>query len=492
MTPSFSRFDACAVGAFAVFVAAAMSAAAAIAAFLGNTSIAAPIAITSTFVATTALMLNIVGRRSHKDVIARIAQVCDQIIRGNFEARIVDIRERGPSADAQHAVNDMIDRCDAFVRELTASLEAVCRNVYYRKILPGGLNGAFRSAADIINASVSAQAAAVEDARVKSAEELQRLIEQIGQQLRTLAEGDLASRLHGLPQAYKKIEFDFNAASERLAGALEGVIVSANFVDVGTREIAAAADDLARRTEQQATTIQETTSSVQQLTEAIGRTASSSTRTKDIISEAKAELTANVGVVHETESSIDRIKGWSEKISSIIGVIDGIAFQTNLLALNAGVEAARAGEAGRGFAVVASEVRALAQRCTEAAREITVLVSNSTGEVTNGVELVKATSAAFDRIKSQISLIDSGIGEIANQAMEQTISLKQINIVVTEVEQTTQRNAAMAEETSAACQSLTQECANMARMTAGFQLPSLQTREPEINGRFGEALSTAA
>ena len=142
---------------------------------------------------------------------------------------------------------------------------------------------------------------------------------------------------------------------------------------------------------------------IKDLSDAVSRTADASTKTKDIITSAKVEATQSIGVVRETERAIERIKGSSDKIGAIIGVIDEIAFQTNLLALNAGVEAARAGEAGRGFAVVASEVRALAQRSAEAAKEIKALILQSAGEVAKGVSLVKATGSAFDRIKGQIA-----------------------------------------------------------------------------------------
>ena len=158
----------------------------------------------------------------------------------------------------------------------------------------------------------------------------------------------------------------------------------------------------------------------------------------------------------------------SQQIGRIIGVIDEIAFQTNLLALNAGVEAARAGNSGRGFAVVATEVRALAQRSADAAKEIKELISKSSTEVANGVKLVGATGEAFDRIKQQISTIDGGIADIAGQAIDQASTLKQVNTAMSEIDQTTQQNAAMAEQATAACHSLAQESGRLADMVAEF------------------------
>lgn len=321
---------------------------------------------------------------------------------------------------------------------------------------------------------------------------MQQLIAQIGDGLKLLAAGDLTAALRGLPATYVQIEADFNSATMSLASALNSILSSSRTVDIGTREIATAAEDLARRTEQQAAIIEETTASMEDLAEAIGGTAASSSRAKDVISDAKAELTTNMATVRDAEESIERIRCSSEQIGSIIGVINEIAFQTNLLALNAGVEAARAGDAGRGFAVVASEVRALAQRCADAAREVRQLITGSTSEVQKGVGLVKATGAAFDRINSQISLIDESIANIANQALDQSNSLKEVNMVVMEVDQTTQRNAAMAEETCAACQSLASECSNMIEMTSRFTVPDLPTSPVMIGVNDAASLQTAA
>ena len=168
--------------------------------------------------------------------------------------------------------------------------------------------------------------------------------------------------------------------------------------------------------------------------------------------------------------AMGRIEGSSREIGQIIDVIDEIAFQTNLLALNAGVEAARAGEAGRGFAVVAMEVRALAQRSTEAAKQISTLISTSSIQVLDGVELVGATGAALERIVAQVAAINDVIGEIAASAQEQAVGLEGVNRSVGQIDQMTQQNAAMAEQATAASRSLSKESERLASLIGQFEL----------------------
>jgi methyl-accepting chemotaxis protein len=311
--------------------------------------------------------------------------------------------------------------------------------------------------------------AALDAARV--AREQADVVERLGAALSKLADRDLTARLpDNFPPAYAKLMGNFNHAIAAVEMALRRVRSSVETITSGAREIASASDDLSQRTETQAANLEESAAAVHDLSSVVDQTAGASTRTKDIISEAKSDASGSVDTVRRAVEAMTQIMSSSEKIGAIIGVIDEIAFQTNLLALNAGVEAARAGEAGRGFAVVASEVRGLAQRSTEAAKEIKDLISNSAAQVSSGVELVNATGRAFDRINKQVSVIDGGIADIAGQALDQSSRLKQLNAAIGQLDQATQQNAAMAEQATAACRSLEQESLRLDAMVAEFTL----------------------
>jgi methyl-accepting chemotaxis protein len=255
-----------------------------------------------------------------------------------------------------------------------------------------------------------------------------------------------------------------------LEKAVSSVAGGANTIGSATQEIASAANDLARRTEQQAANLEETVASLAEITRTVAKAAEGARHASAIVASTKSDAERSGEIVSHAVIAIKRIEKSSQNIGQIISVIDEIAFQTNLLALNAGVEAARAGEAGRGFAVVASEVRGLAQRSADAAKEIKRLIEASNVEVGEGVKLVVKAGGALEQIAASVIAIDQVMADIAAGATEQSSSLEQINIAVSQMDQDTQKNAAMVEETTAATHSLKREADDLSESIGHFSL----------------------
>jgi methyl-accepting chemotaxis protein len=285
-----------------------------------------------------------------------------------------------------------------------------------------------------------------------------------------LAQGDVVHRIDKVLEGpAEKLRIEYNETMAQLQDTLITVIRSAQTIDGGSREITATADDMSRRTEQQAANLEETAAALEQITSTVKRTAEGATHAREAVATATLDAEKGGAIVRQAITAMDNIEKSSGQIGQIIGVIDEIAFQTNLLALNAGVEAARAGDAGRGFAVVASEVRALAQRSAEAAKEIKALISASTTQVNQGVSLVSETGTALDRIVSQVAGIKSIVSEIAAGASEQATGLQEINNAINQMDQITQQNAAMVEESTASSHTLAKEAQKLNSYVARFQ-----------------------
>ena len=307
--------------------------------------------------------------------------------------------------------------------------------------------------------------------QVAAAEAAALVVGSIGAGLERLAIGDLTFRLEAaLPEAYEKLRADLNAAMTHLQDLIRTIVANASGIRAGTDEISQAADDLSRRTEQQAASLEETAAALEQITTTVRKTADSAAHAHDLVSQTKANAEQSGDIVRKAVAAMGGIEQCSQQISQIIGVIDEIAFQTNLLALNAGVEAARAGEAGRGFAVVASEVRALAQRSAEAAREIKTLISTSAQQVDAGVKLVGETGQALGRMVTQVGEITVVVSEIAASAQVQATGLHEVNAAINQMDQVTQQNAAMVEQSTAASHSQAEETAGLLHLTERFQL----------------------
>ncbi len=403
-------------------------------------------------------------------VIAKIASVCDEISKGNFEARITHITAPGLLGDVQHKVNDMIDCCDAFVREATASLDAVCRNIYYRRILLGGMQGSFRVAAEMINGAVETQKKAVETARIEAAAQQQKIVDSLAQGLKNLAEGNLIYRLTEFPEAYQQIRDDFNSAMVRLQETMEAIVAATRELSNATAEISTSTTDLSQRTEEQAASLEETSASMEQISVTVRKNAENAQEANQSATATRDVADRGGQVIAKAVDAMARIEGASHKISDIIGVIDEIARQTNLLALNAAVEAARAGEAGRGFAVVASEVRSLAQRSSQAAKDIKDLITNSNSQVKDGVELVNRAGTALTEIVESIKKVAGIVSDIAVASAEQADGIDQVNKALTQMDEVTQQNSALVEENAATAKTLEHQATVMDERVALFRI----------------------
>jgi methyl-accepting chemotaxis protein len=306
------------------------------------------------------------------------------------------------------------------------------------------------------------------------------VVDQIAQGLERLSRGDLTIRLQeDFPAEFQKLHDDFNLAIETLERSFFAISTGASDIESSTAEISNATDQLARRTEQQAASLEEAAAAMAQFTATVRSSASNAKIAREAVADAKLNAERSGDVVGNAVAAMGEIEKSAQQVSEIIGVMDEIAFQTNLLALNAGVEAARAGDAGRGFAVVASEVRALAQRSTAAAREIKSLISASSSQVSAGVRLVTETGGSLHKIVSQIGEINTAIAGIASAAEEQSDSLIQINMTISQMDKVTQQNAAMAEESTAASHSLAREANDLSGLISQFSISNSLARSPK-------------
>ena len=322
---------------------------------------------------------------------------------------------------------------------------------------------------DMTSQKLTEMAVAAE--RAEQANRLETVRAALGAGLAQLAHGNLVSRVETrLHEDADQLRVDFNDAIDALQDTLATIVAAAQQIRSGTEDISAATSDLSKRTQHQAASLEKTAAAVEQIAGTVKKTAEVVKHARQVVSTAKLDAEKSGQVVRQAIEAMGGIEKSSKHIVQIIGVIDEIAFQTNLLALNAGVEAARAGDAGRGFAVVASEVRALAQRSAEAAKEIKGLISSSKTQVDLGVDLVAQTGQALERIVAQVVEINNVVSNIAASAQEQATGLQQVDAAVSQMDQATQQNAAMAEETMAAARSLVEETEELGRLIGRFEI----------------------
>ena len=301
---------------------------------------------------------------------------------------------------------------------------------------------------------------------------LARPLHQATDMARRIAEGDLTGEVVQLDRRDEvgQLAAALGAMQQRLVQLVRQVQSSSESIQGASTEIAAGNQDLSARTEQAASNLQQTASSMEQLTGTVKQSADSARQANQLASSASSVAARGGQVVSQVVTTMDEINAASKKISDIIGVIDGIAFQTNILALNAAVEAARAGEQGRGFAVVAGEVRNLAQRSAQAAKEIKTLIGASVEKVESGSKLVQDAGTTMSEIVASVQRVADIIGEITAAAAEQSSGIGQVNTAVNQLDQMTQQNAALVEESAAAAESLKEQAHRLAGVVGAFKL----------------------
>ena len=327
-----------------------------------------------------------------------------------------------------------------------------------------------------------------EDARLQSDRDLQDVIGQLGSALDALAQGDLTVHISAdFPPTYERLRDDFNRAAAHLSEAFADIAAQTGALGTNAETLASGARQLARRTESQAAALEETSAA---LAELAGASTTATARAGEAVAssgDAEASAQTCAGIMTDTARAMNGIKTSSDEIARITGVIEDIAFQTNLLALNAGIEAARAGTAGRGFAVVATEVRALAQRSSDAAQNISTIIARSVSEVEEGVALVRRTGAALEEIASHTRATSGRSKDISQSMTEQASALQEITTATTELDRNTQENAALVQRTDEGAEALRATAADLTAVTSQFKIRDLgrvsTTAGPTTAGR---------
>ena len=345
--------------------------------------------------------------------------------------------------------------------EIAAAVRSAAAGDLSQRIDQQGKQGFFLMLAQQLNGLLDANAA--------SLAEVSRL-------LSALAAGDLTVRMEGDFQGvFATMRDDANATADQLADIVGRITRASIAINTAAGEIAAGNNDLSVRTEQQAASLEETAASMEELTSTVKQNAESARQANQLAVGAADVASKGGAVVGQVVTTMSDIEQSSKKIAEIISVIDGIAFQTNILALNAAVEAARAGEQGRGFAVVASEVRTLAQRSANAAKEIKGLIDDSVSKVANGSALVDQAGRTMDEIVNSVQRVTDIMAEIAAASQEQSSGIEQVNLTITQMDETTQQNAALVEEATAAARSMEEQAGQLSQAVSLFKLGHPET-----------------
>ncbi len=391
-----------------------------------------------------------------KDEIGEMAQAVQVFKNNAIEKKRMDEAEAVRLEAERKAAEALRMREQAIGQEIAHLIDAVSKGDLTSRIDLAGKDGFYKTMSEGIN---------------RLTDTVQGAIADIARVLGALAEGDLNQRITKDYQgAFDGLKTDVNATSAKLGEIVGQISEATEAISQASAEVSSGSADLAERTEQQASSLEETAASMEELGATVRTSAENAQRANKMAGEARGAAEQGGTVAGSAIDAMKQIADASRKITDIIGVIDEIAFQTNLLALNAAVEAARAGDAGKGFAVVAQEVRVLAQRSAQASKEIKTLILNSDNQVQNGVNLVKKAGESLGGIAGAVKEVAALISEIASASAEQASALDEINSAVASMDEMTQKNAALVEETTAAAQSMSGQAADLRQQMSFFKL----------------------
>jgi methyl-accepting chemotaxis protein len=392
--------------------------------------------------------------------------------KAQLEAEAIE-RDRRSAAERAAATAKLMDEFDAAVGGI---VKAALAGDFSQRVELEGKEGVILNLAAAMNSLCENVGAVLDD---------------MGHMLGELAEGHLDRRIdadyHGM---FGVLKDRANTTANRLSEAISKIKAAATEVASASAEISVSTTDLSQRTEEQAASLEQSSASLEELSATVKKNAESAQQANHLAAGTRDIADRSGQVVTNAIEAMSRISHSSDEISDIIGVIDEIARQTNLLALNAAVEAARAGDAGRGFAVVASEVRGLAQRSSQAAKDIKNLISSSSIQVQEGVDLVNQAGTSLSEIVASIKTVSEIVANIANASAEQSTGLDQINKALAQMDEVTQQNSALVEENAATAKTLEQQSLTMEQQVGSFRLmasdrdrPTQATTKPAMTGR---------
>jgi len=368
-----------------------------------------------------------------------------------LEAEAKDQQSRS-AAEREAATAKVMNEFDGAVGGI---VKAALAGDFSQRVPLEGKDGVIRNLADALNTMC---------------DNLGKAFDDVVRMLSALSEGDLSKRITAEYQgAFATLKQNANMTAQRLAETVNGIKVAAHEVTGASAEIATSTTDLSQRTEEQAASLERTSAAMEEISVTVRKNADNARQASQRADQTRQVADRGGQVVSTAVEAMAKIEGSSRQMADIISVIDEIARQTNLLALNAAVEAARAGEAGRGFAVVATEVRSLAQRSSQAAKDISTLITNSSSQVKNGVELVNRAGSALNEIVESIKGVADIVADIATASAEQSTGLDQIKEALTQMDEVTQQNSALVEENAATAKTLADQSAVMGEQMGFFR-----------------------